>query len=142
MSDFNARNRTALRRARERAGYPDGGRHEFESLALIEACPALLSGAGDSDLVRHLVSSHHGYGRPFPPVVEDPHPVKVSVIHGGIESRTSSDHQFHQFARGVPDRFWRLLRRYGWWGLAFLEAVLRLANHRRSEEEQRFGGEA
>jgi CRISPR-associated endonuclease/helicase Cas3 len=141
-SDLNSRNRAALSRARARAGYPEGGRHEFESLALIEACPALLSGAADPDLVRHLVSSHHGYGRPLPPVIEDRNPVEVRVIHGGTESRAGSGHQFHELDRGVPERFWRLVRRYGWWGLAFLEAVLRLADHRRSEEEQRDRGDA
>lgn len=141
-SDFNSRNRAALRRARARAGYPEGGRHEFQSLALIDACSALLSGASDPDLVQHLVASHHGYGRPFPPVVEDPNPVEVRVTHGGIESRARSDYRLYQLDRGVPGRFWRLVRRYGWWGLAFLEAVLRLADHRRSEEEQQDRGSA
>lgn len=138
-SDANPRNRAALRRARRRAHYPEGARHEFQSLALIEACPALVAEATDAELVRYLVSSHHGHGRPFAPVVEDPDPCEVTLVHGGLAAAAPSDHRLHRLDSGQADRFWRLVRRFGWWGLAFLEAVLRLADHRCSEDEQREG---
>jgi CRISPR-associated endonuclease/helicase Cas3 len=132
-------NRAALRRARERAGYPEGARHEFQSLALVQAEPRAMAAAHDPDLVLHLIASHHGHARPLAPVVEDARPCEVKIIHGDVALAASSDHGLDRLDSGVADRFWRLVRRYGWWGLAFLEAVLRLADHRRSEEEQREG---
>lgn len=89
----------------------------------------------------HLVASHHGWCRPFAPVVEDPEPVMMTLDAGGIQVQASSRHGLEAFDSGVPARFWKLVRRYGWHGLAWLEAMLRLADHRRSEWEQRTGGE-
>ncbi len=124
------------RQARRISCYPDGGRHEAQSVALINAVPAALEAAHDRDLVLHLVGSHHGCGRPFMPVIHDLKPALVSVVHGGIEFSASSEHRQARLDSGVSDRFWRLVGRYGWYGLAYLETLLRLADHRCSEQEE------
>lgn len=140
-SGANARNRVAIERARRRARYPKGTRHEMASTAMVDASDALRTLAAargcDWDLLLHLIASHHGFARPFAPVPEDDlEPLIVAVVHGGIPLATRSDHALHRADSGIADRFWSLIRRYGWHGLAFLEAMLRLADHRRSEEEE------
>lgn len=127
--------RAAIRRARERSGYPEGARHEVQSVPLLEACSALREQAHDWDLVLHLVASHHGRCRPFSPVVPDPSPVQVRLRHGDHDFTSRSDHGLERINSGVADRFWRLIERYGWYGLPYLEAILRLADWRRSEME-------
>ena len=113
------------------AGHPKGARHELMSAAM-------LVGAGteaddiDFELLLHLVASHHGRCRPFAPVVEDADPVEVRYR----EWHGHSNHGLERAGSGVSERFWRLTRRYGWYGLAYLEAVLRLADQRESEAEQ------
>jgi len=128
--------RAAIRRARELAGYPRGGRHESMSVALLHSTPTSLSRAHDAALVRYLVGVHHGHGRPFMPVAEDPQPVEVALSHGGVNFLANSDHRLYELASGWPDLFWQLVRRYGWWGVAYIEAVLRLADQRRSHDER------
>ncbi|MBV8844757.1 MAG: type I-U CRISPR-associated helicase/endonuclease Cas3 [Bryobacterales bacterium] len=136
-SSQSPRNRAAIRLARERSGYPRDGRHEVQSLALIQNRDDVRQRANDWDLVLHLIVSHHGFGRPFVPVVDDPRPTAVTLEHGPLKLDHTSDHRLYRLDSGVSERYWRLSRRYGWWGLAWLETILRLADHRRSEDEER-----
>lgn len=127
----------AFRAARERAGYPRAGRHELLSVRMAESTPeALPADSVLRDLVLHLVASHHGYCRPFAPVVEDAEPVEVTFALDGHTFAAGSRTGLERLNSGISDRYWRLVRHFGWWGLAWLEAILRLADHRRSEWEQ------
>lgn len=127
----------AYREALKRSGYPEGGRHELLSVRMLEVESHRLPDNPDlRDLVVHLVTTHHGRSRPFAPVVEDPEPVDVAVPLPESTVRVSSATGLERLDSGVTERFWRLVRRYGWWGLAWLEAILRLADHRQSEAEQ------
>lgn len=126
---------TARRRARERSQYPRGARHELLSVALTSSA-AVLDAASDKDLVQHLVASHHGTCRPLPPSVVDPMPLTVEYMLGSEHLEAPTDHGLEKLNSGISERFWRLGERYGWHYLAWLEAVFRLADHRRSEIEQ------
>lgn len=138
-SDIPAADHAARNRARQMARYPQGARHEVLSAALASSAGRLRERATDWDLVLHLISSHHGYCRPFAPPVPDPQPVDVEVAVYGEHFRSSTAHGLARLDSGVADRFWMLVRRYGWWRLAWMEAILRLADHRASESHG--GGE-
>jgi CRISPR-associated endonuclease/helicase Cas3 len=133
-SPLSAADSAARRQAQVRAGYPQGFRHELVSVALVKGWDQLEGRSADPELVLHLVASHHGWCRPFPPALDDAQPVKVSVTVIGTRLRTSSAHGLARLDSGIVDRYWRLIERYGWWGLAWMEAILRLADHRASEE--------
>jgi len=145
--------REQRRAARIRSGYPGGGYlHAVQSVAMLQGCrdrlEAILqrldaSKEPDVDLVLHLVASHHGECRPFAPVLHDPSPVDVALA--GHESKrfgridfaaTDSNNGLHRLDSPLADRFWGLVERYGWLELCWFEAILRLADHRASEEEQ------
>ncbi len=124
----------ARRRAiREASGLPENFRHEMLSFQLAEQHAPLPDSAEMSDLILHLIASHHGHGRPFAPVCLDPAPPSVRGAHDGISIHLNTDERAslvapHAVASGISERFWRLTRRYGWWGLAYLETVLRLGD--------------
>ena len=95
----------------------------------------MLAAAHDRDLVLHLVGTHHGWARPLPPIIEDPEPRTLSHELDGHRMDANSDLVEGGMALEMADRFWRLVERYGHHGLAWLEAILRLADHQQSAEE-------
>ncbi len=127
-----AKSLPGIRRVRR---YPTGMRHEVASVAMVESNPEVLSSAHDKDLVLHLVGTHHGWGRPLPPIVEDPEPQTLTYTFDGHSMATTSHLVEGPLALDMADRFWRLVERYGYHGLAWLEAILRLADHLQSAEE-------
>lgn len=147
----------SLQRVRPHPGKWPPVRHEFSSVALAQSDEALLERAHDRDLVLHLVGTHHGFGRPLPTIRTDDSPEQLKAVgwlddegfrlraagesrqveeSGGPVSMTmSSDLAETALALEMADRFWRLQERYGHHGLAWLEAIIRLADHQQSAEE-------
>lgn len=123
--------------ARAASGYPEGARHELLSVRLAESAPELLPDDPDiRDLVLHLIATHHGHCRPFAPAVFDEVGSTASYTLQGIKATWNGPTILERLDSGIAERYWRLVRHYGWWGLAWLEALLRLADHRRSEWEE------
>jgi CRISPR-associated endonuclease/helicase Cas3 len=138
--DLDARQR---RRVAERAHLPRGFRHEFVSVALLRRHRQELLGDLGEDrarLAEYLVGTHHGRGRPFVPVVEDDGREDFSLQWDGHALSASPRHHLCHLDARWADQFWALVRQHGYWGLAYLEALLRLADGARSDEEQRQGG--
>jgi CRISPR-associated endonuclease/helicase Cas3 len=91
-------------------------RHEFGSLLEITRLAEFQElDEKVQDLVLHLVGAHHGRARPHFPIDEAFDP-------------DSRDDEVVQLAREVPRRFSRLQRKYGRWGLAYLESLVRAAD--------------
>ncbi len=143
-SGMDPADRGAFRRARQLAGVPQGWRHERLSFAIAER---ILDSQGGVDplLVCHLVATHHGHGRPlFQPVDWDGKaelfPVAIpsySLVRPNGDGQESTDPslavdidlpQLDHVDWSGPLRLHKLCRRYGWWGLALLETVVRLAD--------------
>lgn len=120
--------------ARRIRRYPRGMRHEIASVAMADSDPRILSPAHDRDLVLHLIGTHHGFGRPLPPILEDAERQTLAYTFDGVTIEMRPDLTEGSLALDMADRFWRLVERYGYYGLAWLEAILRLADHRQSEE--------
>ena len=125
----------SLPHARKVWKYPKGMRHEIASVAMIESNSEILHSAHDKNLVLHLVGTHHGLGRPLPPIIEDRNPQKLHYAFDGHLLEANSDLTETSLALDMAERFWNLVEVYGYHGLAWLETVLRLADHRQSEEE-------
>src|SRR5262249_46866668 len=92
-------------------------RHEFGSLLDVQIEEAFRSLDDESrDLVQHLIAAHHGQGRPHfnPAQAVDPNATTPVCEALTVE---------------VPRRFARLQRKFGRWGLAYIESLLRAADY-------------
>jgi CRISPR-associated endonuclease/helicase Cas3 len=119
--------------ARELHGYPKGARHELLSVAM-------LATATDDDLLLHLIGTHHGSARPFANPIQDTSPIqfkKEPILHGIAFKVSDSRQNIAAWNADLPERFWRMVNQYGWWGLAYQEAIFRLADHAQSSSEQK-----
>jgi CRISPR-associated endonuclease/helicase Cas3 len=123
------------------AGLPDDWRHEALSVRLATLHPNFAS-AHDRALVLWLIGSHHGYGRPlFPhadPLDFAKRRLELPAELGGVlalEGAPGPQSLAFDFeGRDWTQLFELLKEKYGIWGLARLEAFVRLADHRASEE--------
>lgn len=125
---------SAYEKIRKQANLPIHFRHEFLSVQLAEK-----AGIAE-DLTLHLIAAHHGYARPFAPVVFDDNPPEVSIVWDRTKIALSKDERIalpsYRLDSGIAERFWRLTRRFGWWNLAYLETVVRLADRQVSASYQ------
>ena len=116
--------------ARVAAGWPRGGRHETLSARLvrrwIECCPGSW-GSSLQELLLHLIMSHHGSARPLVRPVEDGTRAVVSAVVDGVSVETLADLSIIDWEQ--PARFRHLCERFGPWGLALLEAIVRQSDH-------------
>ena len=116
--------------SRSTSGWPRGGRHEVLSARLVERMMELDPGWDDDqfgDLLLHLVVSHHGHGRPLVRPVEDRTATTVKTAIQGTPVEASANLSTVDWDQ--PARFRRLNDRFGPWGLALLEAIVRQADH-------------
>lgn len=100
-------------------------RHELGSLPYAERSPRLAAlSEHERDLCLHLIAAHHGYARPL-------------LRTDGAEESPS---KLAARAREIALRFARLERKWGPWGLAWWEALLRAADQLASKRNDQHGG--
>lgn len=97
-----------------------GYRHEFGSLPYANSDTEFKKLSKElQDLALHLIVAHHGYARPL-------------IATDGCEDAPPS--MLEERAREVALRFARLQKRWGPWGLAWWEALLRAADAQASRD--------
>lgn len=107
---------------------PEGFRHELLS-ALIVAESKAFSTHPEPALLLHLIASHHGRCRAMAPAIRDANPEPFDAPLDAETIRfAGKDCPLAHLSEGVARRFWELTRRFGWWGLPYLETLLRLAD--------------
>lgn len=120
------------------AGLPTGARHETLSVSLAESEISKMANVNDPVLVLHDVAAHHGFARPLLKSLgtSDIDPETVDIKPLGFSYSGPANYAAATFQSDVPVRFLELQHRYGWWGLAWLETLLRLADWSQSADEQ------
>src|SRR5262249_8775240 len=111
--------RAEFERRRRISGYPVGARHEMVSAALVQTASWRPQDA-DFDLILHLIGTHHGFGRALAPYWSDGND-NVGARIDGEEVTLSGAAALAALDSGWTDRFAAMTRKYGWWGLAYLE---------------------
>lgn len=98
----------------------DGYRHEFGSLLQVENDDRVKKLSKEHrDLVLHLIATHHGFARPV-------------IGTSGCQNKPPS--VLEEKAAEIALRFARLQARWGPWGLAWWEALLRAADQQASRD--------
>jgi CRISPR-associated endonuclease/helicase Cas3 len=98
----------------------DGYRHELGSLLRVENDERIRNLSDDDrDLVLHLIAAHHGFARPV-------------IGTSGCEDQPPS--VLEEKVAEIALRFARLQARWGPWGLAWWEALLRAADQQASRD--------
>ncbi|MBK1725563.1 type I-U CRISPR-associated helicase/endonuclease Cas3 [Halorhodospira neutriphila] len=104
------------RRGQFRPELLGGYRHEFGSLGRAEReLPAAGNEALQRELTLHLIAAHHGHARPGFPQRRQWDPELPDTVAASL-------------AREAERRFARLQHHFGFWGLAWLEALLKCAD--------------
>jgi CRISPR-associated endonuclease/helicase Cas3 len=88
-------------------------RHEFGSLVDAMRCEGITAHV-EADLILHLIASHHGWARPH--------------FNSGLDDPDADGETIASALAETPRRYARLQRRFGRWGLAWLEAVMKAAD--------------
>jgi len=98
----------------------DGYRHELGSLLRIEDDEGVKKLPPEQrDLLLHVIAAHHGFARPV-------------ISTSGCEDKPPS--VLEEKAAEIALRFARLQARWGPWGLAWWEALLRAADQQASRD--------
>jgi CRISPR-associated endonuclease/helicase Cas3 len=147
----DARDAAAVELARRRAAWPKHARHEALSVLMTRNNVSATKGITDPELLVHLIGTHHGRGRPrWPLTLDDALPgdtdrqvIECESIAWEIEGiamctrgRFRPEEALTLLSDDWADNFWRSIAKYGYWGLAYLETILVLADHRVSEAER------
>jgi CRISPR-associated endonuclease/helicase Cas3 len=145
------RRRSRRLEIRDDVRLPAGFRHEMFSVQIAGQCGLVPDDLTLGDLVLHLIASHHGYARPFAPVAPDAAVIlgqvpEISLHTLGLDFVVTAEDRSkfppaHRLDSGLAERFWRLTRHFGWWGLAYLETLFRLADWQASRQAGRSNGE-